>query len=132
MVSQINNLEDLDNFRSAPDLDKEQTCSFLKEIDCKISSSDWITLGIMAPSDETAKESLNFLLKRYSHIKLNNFNHLVASGEVFLKANQKTGNVFIRSENGLGQGILLTCQYEDQITGSNTFGPFPLDFFSYL
>jgi len=48
----------------------------------------------------------------------------------FLKGNQKTGNVFIRSENGLGEGILLTCQYDDHTEESNTFGPLPLDFFT--
>ena len=48
---------------------------------------------------------------------------------VFFKANQKTGNVFIRSENGLGEGILLTCQYNEDPHESNTFGPLPLDFF---
>jgi len=49
---------------------------------------------------------------------------------VFLKANQKTSNVFIRSENGLGEGILITCQYEEGAKESNTFGPLPLDFFT--
>ena len=34
------------------------------------------------------------------------------------------------TEKGLGEGILLTCQYEHDNKDSNTFGPFPLDFFS--
>ena len=50
--------------------------------------------------------------------------------ELFLKANQKTGNGFVRSENGLGEGILITCQYEEDAKISNTFGPLPLDFFT--
>ena len=48
----------------------------------------------------------------------------------FLKANQKTSNVFVRSENGLGEGILITCQYDEGAKESNTFGPMPLDFFT--
>ena len=48
----------------------------------------------------------------------------------FLKANQKTGNVFVRSENGLGEGILITCQYDEGVKESNTFGPLPLNFFT--
>ena len=51
-------------------------------------------------------------------------------GSVFLKANQKTGNVLIRSENGLGEGILITCQYDNNASEANTFGPLPLDFFT--
>ena len=50
-------------------------------------------------------------------------------GMFFLKGNQKNGNVFVRSENGLGEGILITCQYDEEAGESNTFGPLPLDFF---
>ena len=60
-----------------------------------------------------------------------NLDSLHADGSVFLKANQKTGNVFVRSENGLGEGILITCQYEENSSKANTFGPLPLDFFTY-
>ena len=49
---------------------------------------------------------------------------------VFMKGNQKTGDVYIRSEYGLGEGILLTCQYNDLNRNSITYGPFPLSFFS--
>ena len=57
-------------------------------------------------------------------------NSLHANGSVFLKGNQKTGNVYVRSENGLGEGILITCQYDEDSQESNTFGPLPLDFFT--
>ena len=129
MNLQIKNLKDLDNLRTAPKLEVSQKIILLKEIDSKILIADWITVGIMAPSDLIAKRSLKSLLKRYRKINFKSFDHITASGEVFLKGNQKTGNVFIRSEDGLGEGILLTCQYEDQMIGSNTYGPFPLDFF---
>ena len=48
---------------------------------------------------------------------------------VFLKGNEKTGNVYVRSEHGLGEGILLTCQYDEDSKESSTFGPLPLNFF---
>ena len=68
--------------------------------------------------------------KKYPSIKFGNLGSLHADGGVFLKANQKTGNVFIRSERGLGEGILITCQYDEDAKESNTFGPLPLDFFT--
>ena len=46
-----------------------------------------------------------------------------------MKGNQKTGEVYIRTEYGLGEGILLTCQYDDPSKNSMTYGPFPLSFF---
>jgi len=83
----------------------------------------------MAPSDSVAIDALRSISKKYSSIKFSNLESLHAKGNVFLKGNQKTGNVFIRSENGLGEGILLTCQYEQESCEINTFGPLPLDFF---
>ena len=131
MDSNIRNLNDLDNFRSAPDLELDQKKNLLKEIDLKINIADWITVGIMAPADFIAKKSLNSLLKRYESLSFNSFENITAPGNVYLKGNQKTGNVFIRSENGLGEGILITCQYDNRDLESNTFGPLPLDFFIY-
>ena len=68
--------------------------------------------------------------RKYSSIKFCNLNSLHADGSVFLKGNQKTGNVYMRSENGLGEGILLTCQYEKDSEESFTYGPLPLGFFN--
>ena len=84
----------------------------------------------MAPSDNKAIEALHSISKKYSSIKFGNLSSLHADGDVFLKANQKTSNVFVRSENGLGEGILITCQYDEDAKKSNTFGPLPLDFFT--
>ena len=83
----------------------------------------------MAPCDTKAIETLQSISKKYASIKFDNLDSLHADGSVFLKGNQKTGNVFIRSENGLGEGILVTCQYDKNPAESNTFGPLPLDFF---
>ena len=121
---------DLNTFRSAPQLNKIQIKKLSKELKTNIMNADWITVGIMAPSAFDAISSLQSISKKYSEIKFEDFRSLHASGSVFLKGNQKTGNVFIRSENGLGEGILLTCQYEHETSDPCTFGPLPLDFFT--
>ena len=52
-----------------------------------------------------------------------------SNGAIFLKANQKTGEIHARVEFGLGEGILITCQNDENSLTSKTVGPFPLDFF---
>ena len=128
-LMEINKLVDLNNLRTAPQLNKSQEKKLLKELEANIFNADWITIGIMAPSDNKAIEALQSISKKYSSIKFGNLASLHANGGVFLKANQKTGNVFVRSENGLGEGILITCQYDEGAQEANTFGPLPLDFF---
>jgi len=129
-LMEINKLVDLNNLRTAPRLSKGQGEKLLEELEANIFNADWITVGIMAPSDNKAIEALQSISKKYSSIKFGNLGSLHADGGVFLKANQKTGNVFVRSENGLGEGILITCQYDEGAKESNTFGPLPLDFFT--
>ena len=129
-LMEINKLVDLNILRTAPVLSDRQEKKLLEEIEANIFNADWITIGIMAPCDKRAIEALQSISKKYASIKFGNLNSLHADGCVFLKGNQKTGNVFIRSENGLGEGILITCQYDLDAKESNTFGPFPLDFFT--
>ena len=126
----INSLDDLNNLRSATQLRKSQIKKLLKELEQNIKNADWITIGIMAPSENEAIKALQTISKKYSSIKFRDLASLNAEGSVFLKGNQKTGNVYIRSENGLGEGILLTCQYDEDAKESSTFGPLPLDFFT--
>ena len=127
---EINKLVDLNNLRTAPQLSDIQVKKLLKELEANILKTDWLTIGIMAPSDSRAIEALQSISKKYASLKFKNLDSLHADGCVFLKGNQKTGNVFIRSENGLGEGILITCQYDEDAKASNTFGPLPLDFFT--
>ena len=127
---EINKLVDLNNFRTAPELSNIQLKKLLEELEVNIINADWITIGIMAPCATSAIEALQSIANQYSSIKFENLDSLHADGSVFLKGNQKTGNVFIRSENGLGEGILITCQYDKDGEKSDTFGPLPLDFFS--
>ena len=126
---EINKLVDLNSLRTAPLLNNSQVEKLSRELEFYILNADWITIGIMASCDNEAIEALQSISKKYSSIKFGNLSSLHADGGVFLKANQKTGNVFVRSENGLGEGILITSQYEDA-KESNTFGPLPLDFFT--
>jgi hypothetical protein len=126
----INKLVDLNNLRTAPKLSNIQEKKLLEEVETNILNTDWITIGIMAPSVKRAIEALQSISNKFSSIKFGNIGSLHADGGVFLKANQKTGNVFVRSENGLGEGILITCQYDEDNKESNTFGPLPLDFFT--
>ena len=127
---QINKLVDLNNLRTAPQLSKRQEKKLLEELEVNIFDADWITIGIMASSDKKAFKALKSISKKYSSIQFGNLDSLHAYGGVFLKANQKTSNVFVRSENGRGEGILITCQYDESAKESNTFGPLPLDFFT--
>ena len=129
-LMKINKLVDLNKLRTAPQLSDIQENKLLAELEENILNADWITIGIMAPSDTKAIEALQTISKKYSSVKFGNLASLHADGGVFLKANQKTGNVFVRSERGLGEGILITCQYEKDAKESNTFGPLPLDFFT--
>ena len=125
----INKLVDLNNLRTAPQLSNSQAKKLLEELEANIFHSDWVTIGIMALSDKKAIQALQSISKKFSSIQFRNLGSLHADGGVFLKANQKTSNVFVRSENGLGEGILITCQYDEGAQEANTFGPLPLDFF---
>ena len=126
---EINQLADLNKYKTAPVLDSYQSQKLFAELDSKIEDSDWLTIGVMAKSDAEAKIALRTIIQKYSFIKFKDFEDLKALGNVFLKGNQKTGEVYIRSEYGLGEGILLTCQYNDSSKNSITYGPFPLSFF---
>tara|TARA_B100000963_G_scaffold305607_1_gene279867 strand:- start:91 stop:480 length:390 start_codon:yes stop_codon:yes gene_type:complete len=126
----INELIDLNKYKTAPELNFNQFQKLSKELDLKIMNSDWLTIGVMAKSDDEAKIALKTIIQKYSFTSFMDFSDLKANGNVFMKGNQKTGDVYIRSEYGLGEGILLTCQYNDPLKNSVTYGPFPLSFFS--
>ena len=129
-LMEINKLVDLNHLRTAPQLGVFQVKKLLEELEANILNADWITIGIMAPTDNKAIEALQTISKKYSSIKFRNLGSLHADGGVFLKANQKTSDVYVRSENGLGEGILITCQYDEEAKSSDTYGPLPLDFFT--
>ena len=125
----ITKLEDLDKFRSAPKLDKKQSKTLLNEVTLHINKSDWITIGIMSPSLKRGIDAVRRIEKKFEYNEMQCITLPSSDGPIFLKANQKTGEIHARVEFGLGEGILITCQnYENSLT-SKTIGPFPLDFF---
>ena len=126
---QINQLSDLNKYKTAPELNSCQSQKLSKELEHKIKDSDWLTVGVMAKSDVDAKIAFRTIILKYSLIEFRNFDNLHALGHVFMKGNQKTGEIYIRTDYGLGEGILLTCQYNDSSNKAMTYGPFPLIFF---
>tara|TARA_Y100001968_G_C19448662_1_gene766985 strand:+ start:136 stop:525 length:390 start_codon:yes stop_codon:yes gene_type:complete len=121
-------LRDLNGLRSAPVLAPEQSKVLLDELLLNMDTADWFTIGVMAPSQSSAISAIKEIEKFFSWRAMNIRTRVESQGPVFLKANQKTGDIHIRIEYGLGEGFLLTCQNEDINKISNTFGPFPLDF----
>ena len=125
----IKKLEDLDQLRSAPKLNKKQSKILLNEVSRVIHKSDWITIGVMSP---TLKQGLNAIRRIEEMFEYNEMKCITlpsTDGPIFLKANQKTGEIHARIEFGLGEGILISCQNHDNSLNSKTIGPFPLDFF---
>ena len=52
---EINQLADLNKYKTAPVLDTNQSQKLFEELDSKIEDSDWLTVGVMAKSDKEAK-----------------------------------------------------------------------------
>ena len=122
-------LEDLKKLRSAPKLSSRQSSLLFNELSQIIHKSDWITIGVMSP---TLKRGLNAVRSIEEKFRFNEMKCITlpnSDGPIFLKANQKTGEIHARIEFGLGEGILITCQNDDSSSFSNTLGPFPLNFF---
>ena len=122
-------LEDLDKLRSAPKLNKKQSKTLFNQLSHLIHKSDWITIGVMSPSLKRGINAVRRIEEKFEYDEMKCITLPSSDGPIFLKANQKTGEIHARVEFGLGEGILITCQnYENSLT-SKTIGPFPLDFF---
>ncbi|MBW3041715.1 DUF1824 family protein [Prochlorococcus marinus] len=128
--SDIVELKDLDKLRSAPNLNKKQEELLFKEVKQIILNSDWLTIGIMSPSLEKGVNAVRKIEEAFNYNMAKPINLPESNGPVFLKANQKTGEMHARIEYGLGEGILITCHNNDDSLTSKTIGPFPLDFFN--
>ncbi len=122
-------LEDLDKLRSAPKLNKKQSKILFNQLSHLIHKSDWITIGVMSPSLKRGINAVRRIEEKFEYDEMKCITVPSSNGPIFLKANQKTGEIHARVEFGLGEGILISCQnYENSLT-SKTIGPFPLDFF---
>ena len=126
---EIYKLDDLDKLRSAPQLNKKQKKFLFKELCNIIHKSDWITIGVMSPSLKIGINAVRRIEKTFEYNETKCITLPSSDGPIFLKANQKTGEIHARVEFGLGEGILISCQNYDNSLTSKTIGPFPLDFF---
>ena len=125
----IINLEDLDMLRSAPNLNERQSKTLLNQLDKIINKTDWFTIGVMSPTLKKGIDAIRSIEKKYKLNAMKCITLPTTSGPIFLKANQKTGEIHARIEFGLGEGILLSCHNEESSELTRTIGPFPLDFF---
>ena len=128
--SYIYKLEDLDKLRSAPILNKKQSEILLNQIIDIIGKADWITIGVMSPTLSKGINAVRAIEKKYKYNEMKFITIPKSSGPIFLKANQKTGEIHARVEYGLGEGILISCHNDDHSLTSRTIGPFPLNFFN--
>ena len=122
-------LEDLAKLRTAPKLSKKQSKILFNELRSIINKSDWITIGIMSPSLKEGIKAVRRIEKKFEYDEMECITLPSSDGPIFLKANQKTGEIHARIEYGLGEGILISCQNNDTSLISQTLGPFPLNFF---
>ncbi len=122
-------LEDLNRLRSAPKLNNKQSKILFNELSQIIHKSDWITIGIMSPSLKKGINAVRRIEERFEYSEMKCITLPSSEGPIFLKANQKTGEIHARIEFGLGEGILISCQNYNNSLTSKTIGPFPLDFF---
>ena len=129
-ASYISKLEDLDKLRSAPVLDKKQSEILLNQVKDIIYKADWVTIGVMSPSLRQGINAVRRIEEKFKYDEMKCISLPTAKGPIFLKANQKTGEIHARVEYGLGEGILISCHNEDNSLSAKTIGPFPLDFFN--
>ena len=126
----ISNIKHLDTLRSAPKLNEKQSNILLNQAKQIICKADWITIGVMTPSLRKGIDAIRSIEKTFKYNKMKCITIPSSNGPVFLKANQKTGEIHARIEYGLGEGILISCHNDDNSLTSKTIGPFPLDFFN--
>ena len=128
--TEISKLEDLDKLRSAPKLNRKQTESLMNQLIPIICEADWLTIGVMSPSVDRGIEAIRRIEKKFKYNKMKCITLPNSDGPIFLKANQKSGEIHARIEYGLGEGILISCHNNDTSLIARTIGPFPLDFFN--
>ena len=128
--SDISKLEDLDKLRSAPSLNKKQSERLFHQAKALLKDADWITIGVMSPTLIKGINAVRKIEKKFNYSEMRCITLPSSKGPIFLKANQKTGEIHARIEYGLGEGILISCHSEDDLLTAKTIGPFPLNFFN--
>ena len=115
-------LEDLDKLRSAPKLDKEQRKQLFQQVNNIIKDADWLTIGVMSTSLAKGINAIRRIEQTFNYNQMKCINLPMKKGPVFIKANQKTGEIHGRIEYGLGEGILISCHHSDPSFISRTIG----------
>ena len=128
--SEISKLADLDKLRSAPKINIKQSKILMNQLIPIIYKADWLTIGVMSPSVDKGIEAIRRVEKQFKYNEMKCITLPKSNGPIFLKANQKTGEIHARIEYGLGEGILISCHNNDPLLIARTIGPFPLDFFN--
>ena len=128
--SDISKLDDLNKLRSAPRLNKKQSEILFNQVENIIYKTDWVTIGVMSPSIEKGINAVRRIEEKFKYNEMKCISLPTSNGPIFLKANQKTGEIHARIEHGLGEGILISCHNDDNSLTAKTIGPFPLDFFN--
>ena len=128
--NEISKLEDFDKLRSAPKLNKKQTKIIYNQVKDIIHKADWVTIGIMSPSLKEGIIAIRRIEKNFKYNEMKFITLPTGNGPIFLKANQKSGEIHVRTEYGLGEGILISCHHYNDSLDSRTIGPFPLNFFN--
>ena len=126
----ITDINDLNKLRSAPRLNKKQSEIILNQLENIVYKADWVTIGVMSPSLIKGIDAVRKIEKKFKYNKMECISLPSSIGPIFLKANQKTGEIHARIEHGLGEGILISCHNDDNSLTAKTVGPFPLDFFN--
>ncbi len=121
---------DLNNLRTAPILNELDSKVILKELKIIMENADWFTVGIMSPSYKNGLKVIRTMEERFRWQEMKVSTEIAMEGPVFLKGNQKSGEIHARIEYGLGEGIIISCHNNETSIMANTLGPFPLDFFN--
>lgn len=130
-LPEVVHLADLRGYRSAPPLLPGQRLQLQQELRQRVVACDWCTIGVMAPGSRAAWAALRSFEQALDWLPL----ALPAEAEevdgpVFLKGHQGTGQVWVRQEAGLGEGVLVSGHSASNPDVQDTWGPFPLDFFA--
>jgi len=125
---EINKLVDLNGLRTAPLLSNIQLKKLLGELETNIYNADWITIGIMAPSDTKAIEALKSISNKYSSIKFGNFTCLPRDVVKKLVYEKSTWNSFSGSLKKIENNLLPI----PSIRGSRYFGPSKMSFLNLI
>jgi hypothetical protein len=96
-----------------------------------MAGCEWFTIGVMAPSATVALTTLRSCEAAFGWSALalatGSPSGETIHGPVFLKGNQHSGSFFLRQEDGLGKGFLVTGHNPADPAREDTWGPLPLD-----